>query len=63
MAAPTTPTRSDDTAGPGTTASAILVVLVIGLIAALSIIIFAFSTERTPHSVDGRSATTSQFID
>lgn len=62
MAAPTTPPPAAQNA-PGTTGSAILVVLVLGILAALSVIIFSFSTERTPHSVDGRTATTSQHLD
>jgi hypothetical protein len=57
------PRGADDEPRPGATASAILVVVVIGVLAFLAVVIMAVSTERTPHTVDGRAATTSQFID
>ncbi len=41
----------------------ILVVLVLVVIASLIIIDLAFSTANTPFSVNGRTATSSQFID
>lgn len=40
-----------------------LVVLAITVIAALIIIDLAFSTANTNASIDGRTATTSQFVD
>lgn len=42
---------------------AITVVLALLVIAALIIIDLAFSTANTPFSVNGRTATSSQFID
>jgi beta-lactamase regulating signal transducer with metallopeptidase domain len=65
----TTPTSSDDdTVRRGeqqraTTRQAWTVVLVITLIAALAIAQFAFSTANDNQSVDGSTATSSQYVD
>jgi hypothetical protein len=55
-------TTATDTPRPAT-ASAWLVVLVIGLVAAAVIIGFAFSANNARASVDGPRATSSQFVD
>jgi hypothetical protein len=58
------PSAAASTAHPRpATGSAWLVVLVIGIVAGLVLITFAFSTNNTPASVDGTTATTSQFVD
>lgn len=63
MAETTTPATADTSNPPSTVPAAILVVLTIAAVAATIIVVFAFSTQRTPASIDGTTATTSQFID
>jgi hypothetical protein len=63
MASSMTPATPDKRSTPGTTASAILVVAVIAAAAILIVVVLAFSTDNTPASIDGRTATTSQFQD
>lgn len=55
-------TARTDTARPAT-AAAWLVVLVVGGIAAVVVLTAAFSAHNTDASIDGRTATTSQFVD
>lgn len=62
MASTATP-APDDHATPSSTASAILVVLVIAAAALLVVAVLFFSTENTPASIDGRTATTSQHVE
>lgn len=49
-------------ARPPATRQAIMVVLAIGAIAALIVIQFAFSTANDNQSVDGTTATSSQYV-
>jgi hypothetical protein len=55
-AAPVEPTRSS---GP----LALVIAIAMGVTLLLVVITLAFSTSNTPASIDGTTATTSQFID
>jgi hypothetical protein len=54
------PTTTDDRAA---TAQAWVVTLTILALLVATVVVFAFSQQNTPASIDGRTATTSQFFD
>lgn len=59
---PSATTATTDRHRPAT-AAAWLVVLVVAALALIVLLGFAFSTENARGSIDGRTATTSQFVE
>jgi hypothetical protein len=59
---PSVAERSEEPA-PATSGQAVLVVAVLAVVAAIIVLALAFSTENTPNSVGGTTATSSQHID